>query len=668
MASGVETTGVPVGAMLDDILGNRFGSTTRVPFDLIAAAIWQKLGGVAYATYAELQADLSPADGTLASVWGDTDAINGIYRKDGVADEGNWARIGDLPTNAVQAAEILAAKNRANHTGTQSADTITDSVEKVMMTVVERTVLSWLEENNPFALGLHSPKNTAGDTSESGQFTDGLGRVIGEIWPDLSWRFGDVHAIVDALLKDRIVHDRLGRQLFGLTEQGGILLGGLEIASEMEAKSLAFMDAERNMLDLVELHKRVRSLEASVVRKVGKFVQPPADLVATTLRMIISYGQSLSIGARGQPALTTAQAYRNLMFTQGLRGEVADLSGLVPLIEADYGDNGETLMSGLTDHLSALDPGYAAGSYAYVGTVPGKAGREIFNLSKGSTNYAALPTQMAALKGLAEAAGETASLWFWGFTQGEQDTAVETNPALYESRLRQMVASMAFDAKASFGQSFAPKCLIYQTAANRVYGVDPHIALAQLKVAQEDGLLMACPIYMFDFYTDSLHLTNDSYRMLGLYYGRAADSFARQGFWAPLHPVTTIAQGRTITQQYHVPTGSLQFDTTRVTEAVNYGFDIRDADGALRDIIDTVDITGVDTIRVTLTGDLQEGDRLTYAWGRDGDPATSGRIDGPRGNLCDEAGTGDTYTTSGAVVVPLHNYSVISDEEIQQWA
>lgn len=55
-------------------------------------------GGAIYASKAALDADLAPADGTSAWVFGDaTAANNGIFRKSGASGSGSWSRVSDLP-------------------------------------------------------------------------------------------------------------------------------------------------------------------------------------------------------------------------------------------------------------------------------------------------------------------------------------------------------------------------------------------------------------------------------------------------------------------------------------------------------------------------------------------------------------------------------------------
>lgn len=59
--------------------------------------------GLAYASFALISADLSPAANALATVYGDTTpANNGMYVKVGASGSGAWTRIGDLPNGIIR--------------------------------------------------------------------------------------------------------------------------------------------------------------------------------------------------------------------------------------------------------------------------------------------------------------------------------------------------------------------------------------------------------------------------------------------------------------------------------------------------------------------------------------------------------------------------------------
>ncbi|MBC7140517.1 MAG: hypothetical protein H5U17_17885, partial [Defluviimonas sp.] len=117
METGVKTTGVAASDIADDLLGNYQGSTVRIGVTRMAALI-SAMTGPAYATRAELYADLSWPDGATGHVHGDPDPARiGTYRKSGNPGTGSWTRIGDLPTGTVGQA-LLADEADARRAAT----------------------------------------------------------------------------------------------------------------------------------------------------------------------------------------------------------------------------------------------------------------------------------------------------------------------------------------------------------------------------------------------------------------------------------------------------------------------------------------------------------------------------------------------------------------------
>lgn len=94
--TGIVTTQLPLVSILDEVLGNRGGSTARISISRLAAAVAASIGP-SYATRAELFADLDWPDGAQGYVRGDsTPEYRGVYRKSGATGGGAWERIGDL--------------------------------------------------------------------------------------------------------------------------------------------------------------------------------------------------------------------------------------------------------------------------------------------------------------------------------------------------------------------------------------------------------------------------------------------------------------------------------------------------------------------------------------------------------------------------------------------
>ncbi|AMY69800.1 MULTISPECIES: hypothetical protein [Frigidibacter] len=117
MDSGVKTTSVSASDLADEVLGNYQGSTVRIAVARLAALL-SAMTGPAYATRAQLYADLSWPAGATGHVHGDPDpALTGTYKKSGNPGAGSWTRIGELPTGTVGQA-LLAAETEARRVAT----------------------------------------------------------------------------------------------------------------------------------------------------------------------------------------------------------------------------------------------------------------------------------------------------------------------------------------------------------------------------------------------------------------------------------------------------------------------------------------------------------------------------------------------------------------------
>lgn len=107
--AGVQTTQMTLASNVDGLIGNKDGSTVRIPFDTLAARVWASMGPT-YETQAGINGDLNWPDGSLGTVWGDADGeVNGIYKKSGSSGNGSWSRITDLAMNQLVAAAADSA-------------------------------------------------------------------------------------------------------------------------------------------------------------------------------------------------------------------------------------------------------------------------------------------------------------------------------------------------------------------------------------------------------------------------------------------------------------------------------------------------------------------------------------------------------------------------------
>jgi len=384
---------------------------------------------------------------------------------------------------------------------------------------------------------------------------------------------------------------------------------------------------------------------------------------------IFSYGQSLSRGSLSTPVLSVVQPYRNVTFASGVLRRTVDaghdFSSFKPLAEEAVSVYGETPVSGALNGLSERIAGSGdVSEWRFAGTAPGEGGRSLEQLWRGSIYWDGMMDQVEAGVAASGALGCSYSVWAMCWIQGEGNSGDGIEE--YRSKLVKLKNDFAVDVAARTGQNFRPPVFSYQVAAHRWNKRDHNnVAIAQWRASLADpDILLATPIYHIPHGPDHLHLTNDSSLQLGRYFGRAMHRTLIEGVrWRPLQPRSVLWQGRVVDVAFHVPVGELRFDAVLVAAAPNGGFDVWAQGVCDPAAVVKVEIVGVDRLRVMLSRAPKAGDVLTYARGRPGDPETGGPVDGPRGNLRDQAGDADNYMDSGGVVRYMHNWCVMFQYE-----
>ncbi|SHF05841.1 hypothetical protein SAMN02745157_1537 [Kaistia soli DSM 19436] len=338
---------------------------------------------------------------------------------------------------------------------------------------------------------------------------------------------------------------------------------------------------------------------------------------------IISYGQSLSVGAQGQPPLSTSQPYSNLTFIDGPKAAVGTgTAASKPLVEDSLaegavgtGNRGETPCSGMANYavqLAALENGVIPSDFVVFSSAPGQGGRTIAELSKGTSYYDRLIGHVTAAKALATAAGKSYSVPVIGWIQGETDCDNATSRAAYLASLLQLVSDLNTDIRPITGQSSAVHLVIYQTSYKAVTS-SAAIALAQMDaVAQSSHIHFGTPIYDLAFNAgDQTHLDNISYLRLGRRLGRAAkqlviDQRVPDCVW----PVSATAKGTALHLAMRAPT-PLAIDTTNLAAATNNGFKVIDDTGTLA--LSGIAVDGAAGVNFTLNRALGANPKIRYA-------------------------------------------------------
>lgn len=379
---------------------------------------------------------------------------------------------------------------------------------------------------------------------------------------------------------------------------------------------------------------------------------------------LISYGQSLSVGVGTFSAITTTQRFDNLRFVGGVRAQDADATGvnttakygsLVPLIETGPGAESayETPMGGVTDavkELIASENGivYTQHQYQLLASSPGDGGRTIAELAnQPGVFYTRLLDDVTFGLTRAQEAGKSYKVGAIFWTQGESDGG-NTDYATELSALR---SALDADIKAITGQPDDVQMICYQLPR-------PRQSEYFLEAMALDPLItIACPTYQLAK-SDGVHLTAQSSKIMGAYYGLAYKRRVIDGqdAWKPCMAISHFRQGNIVDVKFNVPSGMLTFDTTAYPLQTGYGFRLFGTDGTTELTVTDVSITKHDTVRITAAATIPAGALLRYASYDPEANATDRDITG--GNLRDTYGE-TAVLDLGGLNHPMHNWALL---------
>lgn len=385
----------------------------------------------------------------------------------------------------------------------------------------------------------------------------------------------------------------------------------------------------------------------------------------STLMHVSHFGQSLALGVEGGPPITIAQPFRNVMFDTIINP--VNKGSFAPLVEVQYqteGNVGETGVAGWTAAYNARQ----GSPVPMLGTAIGTGGRPIVQFLKSSNlYYAQLIAAVVAAKDLTVAAG---GLYFYGGTLWAQSEAdVDTTFSDYYNRVVSIATSLAADIRAISGQSVAPPFLMTQQSSWTHGSVRTQVSTEIAKVAAmrayPDLMTIVCPQYFFDYARNDTdqHMTNHSYRWRGEYAAKALAAYASGKPWMPLCPTSVRRISNTdVLATFNVPKGYLVFDTVRVSDPGQKGFEYSDDDGPAA--LTVVEILGNNVVHVKVSRPMGANPKLAYAFtGVAG--AFGGKNTGPRGCLRDTDDTVAYYSDAGGTPYKLFNWCIHFQEPIQ---
>ena len=405
---------------------------------------------------------------------------------------------------------------------------------------------------------------------------------------------------------------------------------------------------------------------------------------ADVIHMFICYGQSWSTGYDAVPVISNSPRYDNLMLDTGIRNaNIDDMSAVatsfVPAVESRVIEMvngvqrrlGETPVSAqmnMVKQLMESEDGWVVmdSSYQLLGTAPGMGSKTLAQLEKGTIYYARLIEQVRQANQIAAAMGKRVVVEAFSWVQGSLGRAGN-----YADALEQLRLDIDTDVKAITGQTEVVKCITWQSfiynkslRAKQVY--DQYVGAAE---TYPHIICAGATYHLNNVRPANLHLDSESQDWLGAYFGVAYKRTIIDGEkFEPLKPIGSHIDGNALYIKFHVPYGSLVFDSDYFDDATNEvkneGFALFAADGTEKTITN-VSIVSPDTVKILCVEEVSDTDRLTY-----GDISTDAYqwVNHNRGHLRDTQGDVLQYKSGNLgdahSVLPLHNWCVLFDKKV----
>ncbi|WP_342594513.1 hypothetical protein AAGT95_16635 [Salinicola lusitanus] len=633
--------------------------------------------------YQSVEDGLAATSGTgtnnrFFSVSGEDGELDVRYRN----DDGEAVEIGRLPSslltayleNQVRALDSDLSSVRANDSvSNEFAWALTDMDSRVAIGVTHDGRTRLLRENEIQTLSPFEDGYVGGFVDEAGRIALGVRRD------------GHVSLTRDNEIQNQSVFD--GDWVWGIADEAGHIALGIKRDGSVVGNLTAASDyIDVNSLNVAGLGNAfmARLIKAGLAEFLAdgegatRAYRQRIDIETPTAMMsalgpinyLIATGQSLSVGggatenSDGTRVFTTTAVdpHYDFMFNTGTRGAMdqtldpSTLIDFVPAHEVFNGDNqGETQGSGMMRGLHAKDASDGL-LRSYVYRTHGMGGMTIAQLSKGSVMYANGLKEASRAVAIAADYGRKIFAPAFTWTQGEQDRGIGTTRAEYVAMLDTLIDDYRAD-YAGVLPDGAPllTCIIDQLSA-AASGEGSDIPLAQYDVFKlRADTVISTPKY-FMAYSHTVHLVPKWYSVLGEYQARAWRTlFIDEQSWSPVTPIDITVAGSLVDIQFHVPTGALVFDTATLPEATAYGFEIFDEEGVAPSI-NSVELVGDDTVRLTLSAAPASSTRVRYAWSG---PGVTGRS-GAWGNLHDSDNTPSETDSS----ILLHNWCITFDEPL----
>ena len=371
---------------------------------------------------------------------------------------------------------------------------------------------------------------------------------------------------------------------------------------------------------------------------------------------ILSSGQSLSIGDKSIPAISTTSMHNTVMLDSHIIHGVN--LPLVPLVEKNIQTTGETPSSGLANSLYMYD----AAKRKIAISLHGR-GAAPYDRLKLNTAYFNLGIEQARrIRSAIIAQGNTYKPIAVTITHGESDYQ-KGKSAYYAGYLAQWQRDYQNQMRIVTGNS-ALYLPMFITQMNTARSGD--LANQQLLAAKAnlDKIILVAPKYQYK-YIDTLHLTNINSKHMGEMYAKVIKHVVfDKKRWLPVMPLTATRTNNVIKISYNVPVGNLVLDTKTVAQRPNYGFSFAQSSGNTVGIT-KVSISGKD-IYITLSSiPTGTNKQIRYAWA----PSTACTWCGGAGNGGLVGGNIRDQDISispakNSTRLPLHNWSVAFSQTV----
>jgi hypothetical protein len=404
-------------------------------------------------------------------------------------------------------------------------------------------------------------------------------------------------------------------------------------------------------------------------------------LATTTLYDLLWYGQSLSVGAFGQPLLTPFAPYPSFAFMMystcdGLHSPnhgatVARASTCYTQLEPAYDSwfsslanttPGQSSITPMAMALAKLESATNLSPYFMLENGMGVGGEPYSSLASGTTEYTDLTNALSGAVSLLPS-GWTLNVAAIPYVQGEADSQAGTSRSIYGSDLAALEANLTSNVEAITGQSNAPILLLTQeTNSFGPFGSAPSAAAiigaeSDAAAAHPSTIVLVTPNYVFENNAQqSGHLTARGYFYMGEYMARAyrkvvtAAQGGLGGSWsAPIESGTVSNSGSVVTISLTGGTTPYVLDCSYVTSPNGAcdGFSYTDNSGNPPTCSSVAVASNGTSVLMTLSGTPSHGvtGTVEYAWpdGNTNEGATTkpGPTSGLRGCLHDS----DSYTS-----------------------